>query len=68
MCHVTDSLKRHVTAVEEMLREEHPESERRPAVTQVIQEVQVLNDGEPPDELRAGEVRRLAGRFWKASR
>lgn len=60
-----DSLKLHVTAVEEMLREKNPECERRPAVTQVIQEVQILNDGELPDELRAGEVRRLAGRFWK---
>lgn len=50
-----------------MLREKNPEGERRPAVAQVIQEVQILNDGEFTDQVRAGEMGRLAGRFWKTS-
>lgn len=50
-----------------MLREKNPEGERRPAVAQIIQEVQILNDGEFTDQVRAGEMGQLAGRFWKTS-
>lgn len=48
-----------------MLCEKDPVGERRAPVAQVIQVVQVLNEGVSADQMRTGEMRRLGGCFWK---
>lgn len=48
-----------------MLCEKNPVGERWAAVAQVIQVVQVLDEGVSADQMRTGEMRRLGGCFWK---
>lgn len=55
----SDSQQRHVAAAAQLLDDEGRVGEGRSAVTQVIQEVQVLHQSEPVDQVRAGEMWQL---------
>lgn len=56
---MSHSQQRDVAAAAQLLDEEGGVGEGRSAVTEVIQEVQVLHQSEPADQVRAGEMRQL---------
>lgn len=61
-CSSVHSQQRDVTAAAQLLDEEGGVRKGWSAMTQVVQEVQVLHQSEPVDQVRAGEMRQL-GRF-----
>lgn len=56
---MSHSQQLHVAAAAQLLDQEGGVGEGRSAVTEVVQEVQVLHQSEPVDQVRAGEMRQL---------